>query len=71
MVKYRSVDDCRLGLSLGSLGTETDGSLVLPASYNNIVAIKPSTSMYHSLLIIFILINHSRWADIETHGITR
>lgn len=42
MVKYRSFDDCRLGLSLGSLGTETDGSLVLPASYNNIVAIKPS-----------------------------
>lgn len=28
----------RLGLSLGSLGTENDSSLILPASFNNIVA---------------------------------
>lgn len=43
-----------LGLSLGALGTETDGSLVLPASYNNIVAIKPTvglTSRYMAIPI--------------------
>jgi amidase len=34
---------CRLGLALGCLGTETDGSITGPSSYNNLVGIKPST----------------------------
>lgn len=32
----------RLGLALGCLGTETDGSIIDPADFNNIVGIKPS-----------------------------
>ena len=31
-----------LGLALGTIGTETDGSITSPASMNNVVGIKPS-----------------------------
>jgi amidase len=31
-----------LGLAGGALGTETDGSIIGPASSNNVVGIKPS-----------------------------
>ncbi|KAH7353149.1 amidase [Pyrenochaeta sp. MPI-SDFR-AT-0127] len=41
-----------LGLSLGCLGTETDGSLVLPASFNNIVAIKPTVGLTSRHMVI-------------------
>ncbi|KAI0868904.1 glutamyl-tRNA amidotransferase subunit A [Hypoxylon argillaceum] len=34
-----------LGLSLGALGSETDGSLVCPAEKNNVVAIKPTVGL--------------------------
>ncbi|CAE6478195.1 unnamed protein product [Rhizoctonia solani] len=34
-----------VGLAAGSLGTETDGSIMCPASYNNIVGIKPTVGL--------------------------
>ncbi|KAL5638946.1 hypothetical protein ACGC1H_003348 [Rhizoctonia solani] len=34
-----------IGLATGSLGTETVGSLICPASYNNVVAIKPTVGL--------------------------
>ncbi|KAG8744621.1 hypothetical protein FRC10_009846 [Ceratobasidium sp. 414] len=34
-----------IGLAAGSLGTETDGSIVWPCSYNNIVGIKPTVGL--------------------------
>ncbi|KAL5638945.1 hypothetical protein ACGC1H_003347 [Rhizoctonia solani] len=34
-----------IGLAAGSLGTETDGSIMCPASYNNIVGIKPTVGL--------------------------
>ncbi|CUA76485.1 amidase [Rhizoctonia solani] len=34
-----------IGLATGSLGTETAGSLICPASYNNVVAIKPTVGL--------------------------
>jgi hypothetical protein len=34
-----------IGLAAGSLGTETDGSIVCPASYNNVVGIKPTVGL--------------------------
>jgi amidase len=41
-----------LGLALGCLGTETDGSITAPAAFNNLVGIKPSesTSSFSGLL---------------------
>jgi len=34
-----------VGLAAGSLGSETDGSIVLPSSRNNIVGIKPTIGL--------------------------
>jgi len=34
-----------IGLAAGSLGTETDGSIVCPSSYNNLVGIKPTVGL--------------------------
>jgi amidase len=34
-----------IGLAAGSIGTETDGSIVLPSSRNNIVGIKPTVGL--------------------------
>jgi len=34
-----------VGLAAGSIGTETDGSIVLPSSRNNIVGIKPTVGL--------------------------
>ncbi|KAH7928864.1 amidase signature enzyme [Leucogyrophana mollusca] len=34
-----------IGLAAGSLGTETDGSIILPSSNNNIVGIKPTVGL--------------------------
>ncbi|KAJ1303810.1 hypothetical protein OPQ81_008232 [Rhizoctonia solani] len=34
-----------IGLAAGSLGTETDGSIVCPSSFNNIVGIKPTVGL--------------------------
>ncbi|OTA55107.1 amidase [Hypoxylon sp. EC38] len=41
-----------LGLALGSLGTETDGSITGPASLNNLVAIKPTVGLTSRHLVI-------------------
>lgn len=40
-----------LGLVAGALGTETDGSIVSPASVNNVVGIKPSMSLLDFIFI--------------------
>ncbi|KAG9124190.1 hypothetical protein FRC07_012490 [Ceratobasidium sp. 392] len=34
-----------VGLAAGSLGTETDGSIICPSSYNNLVGIKPTVGL--------------------------
>ncbi|CAE7179252.1 unnamed protein product, partial [Rhizoctonia solani] len=34
-----------IGLAAGSLGTETTGSLICPASYNNVVGIRPTVGL--------------------------
>ncbi|KAF8592837.1 amidase signature enzyme, partial [Ceratobasidium sp. AG-I] len=34
-----------IGLAAGSLGTETDGSITCPSTYNNIVGIKPTVGL--------------------------
>jgi amidase len=39
-----------IGLAFASIGTETDGSLISPASVNNVVAIKPSMLWSESCL---------------------
>lgn len=41
-----------LGLAAGSLGTETDGSIILPASWNNVVGIKPTVGLTSRNLVI-------------------
>ncbi|OAP58457.1 putative amidase [Fonsecaea erecta] len=41
-----------LGLALGCLGTETDGSIVDPADFNNIVGIKPTVGLTSRHLVI-------------------
>ena len=41
-----------LGLALAALGTETDGSLVSPASVSNAVAIKPTVGLTSRSLVI-------------------
>ncbi|RDW65275.1 hypothetical protein BP5796_09967 [Coleophoma crateriformis] len=41
-----------LGLALGCLGTETDGSIVSPSSYNNLVGIKPTVGLTSRHLVI-------------------
>ncbi|KAI1139215.1 glutamyl-tRNA amidotransferase subunit A [Hypoxylon sp. FL0543] len=41
-----------LGLALGSLGTETDGSITCPASFNNLVGIKPTVGLTSRHLVI-------------------
>ncbi|KAH9998077.1 glutamyl-tRNA amidotransferase subunit A [Xylariaceae sp. FL0662B] len=41
-----------LGLALGSLGTETDGSITSPSSYNNLVGIKPTVGLTSRHLVI-------------------
>jgi amidase len=37
-----------LGLAFGTLGTETDGSIVSPSQMNNIVGIKPTVRVIHT-----------------------
>ncbi|OAL30846.1 hypothetical protein AYO22_01466 [Fonsecaea multimorphosa] len=44
-----------LGLALGCLGTETDGSIVDPADFNNIVGIKPSTTVKDGAHILQVI----------------
>ncbi|KDN42662.1 hypothetical protein RSAG8_06619, partial [Rhizoctonia solani AG-8 WAC10335] len=34
-----------VGLAAGALGTETDGSIICPASFNNVVGIKPTVGL--------------------------
>ncbi|KAG8687222.1 hypothetical protein FRC11_007574, partial [Ceratobasidium sp. 423] len=34
-----------IGLAAGALGTETDGSIICPSSYNNLVGIKPTVGL--------------------------
>ncbi|KAF8734571.1 Amidase signature enzyme, partial [Rhizoctonia solani] len=34
-----------IGLAAGSLGTETDGSIICPSSYNNLVGVKPTVGL--------------------------
>ncbi|KAK8099201.1 uncharacterized protein PG998_012442 [Apiospora kogelbergensis] len=41
-----------LGLALASLGTETDGSIVSPASVNNLVGIKPTVGLTSRYLVV-------------------
>jgi amidase len=41
-----------IGLALASLGTETDGSILLPSSVNNLVGIKPSVGLTSRSLVI-------------------
>lgn len=41
-----------LGLALGCLGTETDGSIVSPSDVNNLVGIKPSVGLTSRYLVI-------------------
>lgn len=41
-----------IGLALSTLGTETDGSIVGPASANNVVGIKPSVGLTSRYLVI-------------------
>lgn len=41
-----------LGLALASLGTETDGSIISPASVNNLVGIKPTVGLTSRYLVV-------------------
>lgn len=41
-----------LGLALGALGTETDGSILSPSSQNNLVGIKPSVGLTSRYLVV-------------------
>lgn len=41
-----------IGLAFGSLGTETDGSILSPSQVNNIVGIKPSVGLTSRSLVI-------------------
>lgn len=41
-----------LGLALGALGTETDGSILSPSNQNNLVGIKPSVGLTSRYLVI-------------------
>lgn len=41
-----------LGLALAALGSETDGSIVSPSSYNNLVGIKPSVGLTSRYLVV-------------------
>ncbi|KAH6629223.1 amidase signature domain-containing protein [Boeremia exigua] len=41
-----------LGLAFGTLGTETDGSIVSPSQLNNIVGIKPTVGLTSRALVI-------------------
>jgi len=41
-----------LGLALGTLGTETDGSIISPSQLNNIVGIKPTVGLTSRSLVI-------------------
>ncbi|KAH7386372.1 glutamyl-tRNA amidotransferase subunit A [Cadophora sp. MPI-SDFR-AT-0126] len=41
-----------LGLATGTLGTETDGSIISPASFNNVVGIKPTVGLTSRYLVI-------------------
>ncbi|KAF2786837.1 amidase [Melanomma pulvis-pyrius CBS 109.77] len=41
-----------LGLAAGSIGTETDGSIVLPSSWGNVVGIKPTVGLTSRSLVI-------------------
>ncbi|PVH82022.1 amidase signature enzyme [Cadophora sp. DSE1049] len=41
-----------LGLALGALGTETDGSIISPASFSNVVGIKPTVGLTSRYLVI-------------------
>lgn len=41
-----------LGLALGCLGTETDGSILSPSSQNNLVGIKPSVGLTSRHLVV-------------------
>ena len=41
-----------LGLALGTLGTETDGSIVSPSDVNNLVGIKPSVGLTSRYLVV-------------------
>lgn len=41
-----------LGLAFGTLGTETDGSIISPSQFNNIVGIKPTVGLTSRSLVI-------------------
>lgn len=41
-----------LGLAWGSIGSETSGSLQCPASFNNVVAIKPTVGLTSRFLVV-------------------
>ncbi|KAF2849514.1 amidase signature enzyme [Plenodomus tracheiphilus IPT5] len=41
-----------LGLAFGTLGTETDGSIISPAQVNNVVGIKPTVGLTSRALVI-------------------
>lgn len=41
-----------LGLALAALGTETDGSIVSPSNFNNLVGIKPSVGLTSRHLVV-------------------
>lgn len=41
-----------LGLALGTLGTETDGSIISPSQLNNVVGIKPTVGLTSRSLVI-------------------
>lgn len=41
-----------LGLALGTLGTETDGSILSPSSQNNLVGIKPTVGLTSRYLVV-------------------
>lgn len=43
----------RLGMALGSLGTDTDCSITLPASSNNLVGIRPSMYIFSLNFMLF------------------
>lgn len=47
-----------LGLALGALGTETDGSILAPAAWNNVVGIKPTVGLTSRHLVIPISEHH-------------
>lgn len=47
-----------LGLALAALGTETDGSILAPAGWNNVVGIKPTVGLTSRDLVIPISEHH-------------